>query len=369
MQTNSTAEHDYIKSGFYAARRSANTGLRSDVVTLYQGGEYWLYRYKKYTDVRLVFAPEQQVAFFGGDPDNVTYPRYDLDMALFRVYEDGKPLATKAGSQIFNLQNSLKACQGRYSGLLDKQVMDAKRKDEEGFKARVMANPARKREFGEVWDEIAAAETKARGRVKEQYFHSTNSELASLAAAAWIGGTKLADPEFRKKLIKGGEEAVAASDDPMIVLERRLDPLRREAIKWTQDNVESVEERAGEQLGKARFALPARYLEGRDKLDLSTPFDFVTTNGTIGGNSGSPVINRAGEIVGLIGRRQYRIAGGKFRLQRCDESGGCRDHERDDRGAAQALWGAKAGRRTGVCDIKVELMPPGGAPSSLQTGH
>jgi hypothetical protein len=553
LQKNSTPEHDYINNGFYAAtpeqemkspdleinvlistedvtarvqdavknaknpdqefaaRKKAiaaieeeslqKTGLRSDVITLYQGGEYWLYRYKKYTDVRLVFAPEQQAAFFGGDPDNFTYPRYDLDLALFRVYENGKPIdspnylkwnpkgaddgdlvfvtgnpgsterldtvaqlemerdflepnilkvlrnriqvlkkfsdttsehALQAGTQIFGLENSVKAIDGEHKGLLNVQIMDTKRKDEAAFKEKVMSNPELKAKYGSAWDQIAAAEKNSATRVKESYYHSTDSQIAGFAqtivqyvaeikkpdgerlngyheaqleslrfrmnspapvytdmeiaritgaleldlqelgpndpflkivlngknphdvAAALVSGTKLTDPAVRRQLMEGGEAAVAASTDPMIVLARKLDPMRRERIKWYEDNVESVEQRSGEQLGKARFAvygkstypdatftlrlsygqvkgypmngtiappkttfyglygraadfdykgpfvLPKHELEGRKKVDLSTPLNFVTTNDIIGGNSGSPVVDRYGQIVGLI---------------------------------------------------------------------
>jgi hypothetical protein len=99
-RVNAAVTNEADPAAAFAARRKiiagieneslAQTGLRSDVVTLWQGGAYHLYRYKRYTDVRLVFAPEQQMAFYGGDPDNFEFPRYDLDICLFRAYENGR---------------------------------------------------------------------------------------------------------------------------------------------------------------------------------------------------------------------------------------------------------------------------------------
>ena len=102
---NAAVPKDADPAAAFAARRKIiaevekesldRTGMRSDVVTLWQGGAYHLYRFKRYTDVRLVFAPEQQIAFFGGDVDNFEFPRFDLDVAFFRAYENDKPAKVK----------------------------------------------------------------------------------------------------------------------------------------------------------------------------------------------------------------------------------------------------------------------------------
>ena len=477
------------------------TSLRSEVVSLYSGGEYWLYRFKKYTDVRLVFAPEEQIAFFGGDPDNFTYPRYNLDVTFLRAYENNRPARTehyfkwsaagpkegefvvlsgnpgstsrlltmsqikyqrdvgnplqmrvwtsrrdalaryaktgeeaarRASSARRSLENSIKRLVGQQEGLQNARMFAKKEAEERALREAVARRPEWQRDYAPAWERIEAAYAQLPAMSKRLAFSTlTPSRLGSLAStfvryaeetrkpnqqrydefrdtkleslrftmlspapvyadmeeavlAAWlaeaqdalgaddpfvkaalnnstpaavaksvVAGTKLADVAFRKSLLEGGPEAIAKSDDPLLALARRVEPVIRELRAWQEEKIQSVEASAGQQLAQARFAvygksvypdatfslrlsygtvagyeedttlvpyrttfyglydraagfderppynLPARWRGGRDRLDLATPFNFVYTADTIGGNSGSPVINRGAEIVGL----------------------------------------------------------------------
>ncbi len=492
---------------------SEKTGLKADIVVFYNGSEYWLYLYKKYTDVRLVMAPEVQAAFFGGDPDNFTFPRHDLDITFFRAYEGGKPANTaqflkwktagakegdlvfvsghpgstnrlqtyaqteyqrdvayparlkslarsldllrkysargpeqarQAAGSIFGMENGRKASEGEYQGLLDKTLMAKKLQEDNDLRGRVNANPEWKKAYGWAWDTIATVLDRQkltsrqgtyrtiRGRLfqmalqivqsaeelkkpngdrqapyqeanlpglKFRLFSPApvypeleefqvadglaeaienigaddpflkdvlNGRTPEVAARELVAGTHMADVQARKQLFEGGEAAIGASTDPMIVLARKLAPTLTETRKWNEKYVAGPTASAGEAIGKARFAvygksvnpdatftlrlsygtikgypmngtqappmttlyglydralsfgnkgawsLPARFVEGESKLKLSTPLNFVSTCDIIGGNSGSPVVDRDGAFVGLIFDGNIESLPGRF---------------------------------------------------------
>jgi hypothetical protein len=489
-------------------KRCANTtGLRCDVVTLYSGEVYDLYQYKKYTDVRLVFAPEFDSAFFGGDPDNFTYPRYDLDITFFRVYENDKPAhldhylqwsragvkdgelifvsghpgstgrlrtvsqlaflrdvdypsrlqryarriavlqqfgaesaenARIANEDIFSYQNSQKAITGYLGGLTDKELMEGKMADEQRLRTEVSANAKMEAEIDNPWAAIthamdvhkeiypqmtyiegrglrpfasdltniarhlvraAVEKTKPNGERLREYRDSAlpsleqqlfspaptyksleivllaenlreakgalgtsnsvvqkmlNGKTPEEAAKNLIEGTRLDDVAVRKEVYQGGEAAITASTDPLIVFMRSIDADARAIRKRYDDEVDSVERTEGTKIARARFSahgfteppdatftlrlsygavkgytengkpipyatnmggayqhaaehgdkppyqLPENWMTAKSRLNLSTPLNFVSTADIIGGNSGSPTINKAGEVVGII---------------------------------------------------------------------
>jgi len=554
----STPEKDYVKNGFYAATREqelkvpgvellvlqsiedvtpkvnaavkagmsaadaftarraamtaiekesqAATGLRSEAVTLYQGALYHLYRYKVYSDVRLVFAPEYQTAFYGGDPDNFTYPRFCLDMSVFRLYENGRPARTgdhylkiatagskegdlvftsghpgatqrlntvahleylrdtglpttiktlerrhallrkyaaqgaeqarQAQQELFGIENSLKSIRGQLRGLQDKDLMAKKTAAEKRLRDAIAGDPARQQAYGDAWDAVARARQAAKQYDLERNFTEgavgLNTQLfgtartivrlvaesgkpdadrlpefaearrpvidrglftarplypayeeAKLAdslafmqeelgeaspivkkilgdktpevrAAELLDRTRLGDIATRKQLVAGGQAAVDASTDPLIVLAKAIDPESRAIRKKVEDDVTSVERASYAKIAQAVFAidgpraypdatstlrlsygavksyvengqriapyttfaglyeraaqhkeqppydLAPRWVEKKAALDLATPLNVVTTNDIVGGNSGSSVVNTKGELVGLV---------------------------------------------------------------------
>jgi hypothetical protein len=488
--------------------------VRCEVVNLYQGGLQHLYRYDRFQDVRLAFAPEFDIGFFGGDPDNFNFPRYNLDMALLRVYDDGKPArithhfrmdpkgadegelvmvtghpgstqrlltvaqlettreldmpfrlalarelrgyltrygeedaeqARIAQTDLFSVENSIKARTGMFQTLQDPKLLSEKREEEAAARAWLAADPARAAEYGDPWQAIAAAQvtwrnlylryqmielmrgfasdyagfarTLVRGTAEkakpnpERLSEFSDAALPSVEAQlfstapmypayeqallTWsltklrevlgadhpsvrevlgkdspavvaeraVKGTRLGDVDFRRELWAGGVEAVAASDDPMIALMRGIEPTAYALRKQYDAEVDAVVSREQEKLARMRFArfgtsvypdatftlrlshgvirgweeqgepvppfttlaglfsraseyapfaLPPRWIEGRAKLDLDTRFNQVSTNDIIGGNSGSPLIDRDAKVVGLVFDGNIRSLGGAF---------------------------------------------------------
>lgn len=484
---------------------------RCDLVNLYHGGRYHLYRYHRFQDARLVFVPEKDIAFFGGDPDNFNFPRYDLDMALLRVYEDGKPAAIKdffgvAGggaavgelvfvtghpggtnrqltlaeltterdldvtdrlinlaeirgllteygktspeaarvstTDLFAVENGYKALKGRLKALQDPTLWQAKRQEEERLREWVSKND---REQGDYWEEIVRAQdtwrqiaTEFNSIERSQGFRSRYFTLARILvrgadqraipnterfaeysesalprqeqllfssapiypdyerakltwsltklreslgvddervkrvlgtmspaqlAARLVAGTRLADVGYRRQLWAGGQAAIAASDDPMVVLARLVEAYALSVRKRHEVEVEAVVRKNTERISAARFAmsgtatypdatftlrlsygdvrgwkegareigsftdfaglyaratgvepfaLPDSWLKARGKLAAGQPFNFVTTNDIIGGNSGSPVISSRREVVGLIFDGNLPSLGGDY---------------------------------------------------------
>jgi hypothetical protein len=261
------------------------TGLRSDVITLYQGGQYHLYRYKRYTDIRLVFAPEQQAAFFGGDPDNFEYPRYDMDICIFRVYENGQPVhpdhflkwsvsGPKDGELVFVSGNP-----GRTERLFTVAQLEL---------LRDLAYPAadvdlkRRDALLTAWS--ARSDENLR-RAKEDIFFIRNSRklydglISGLQDPKFIGMKKDAEASLRYKLSQkaDGDEALQAFDRIEVaegaiariyVRERMLEAGRG----FTSESFDIAREllRAGDEVPKPNGQrLPEYGEQKKDSLELS----------------------------------------------------------------------------------------------------
>ncbi len=216
-----------------------NTGLRSDVVELYQGGEYWLYRYQKYTDMRLVMAPELQAAFYGGDPDNFTYPRFALDFAFFRVYENGKPVRPEHHLEWSNsgaADGELVFVTG-HPGHTDRLLTLAQLQSERDFGLPLFLEVARKKRQ-DFYDYAALGQEPAR-RVKDRIFSVENGlkavggEHEGLVEASLIKSKGAAEAALRKSVPATNDTKIkeaSSSWDKIAAAQKKYDGRRRQMM-------------------------------------------------------------------------------------------------------------------------------------------
>lgn len=346
----------------------------ADPVQLYDGNQFRIHVYHVYDDVRVVFAPEKQVAFFGGDPDNFTYPRYDLDCAFFRVYEDDKPIDSSKFCFKWNAAGAatdelvfVSGHPGSTERLLTHAEMEFLRD------VRVPQQVAAYTQMREDLAKRMAKSERAAFELRDQYFGVANSlkaiegHLAGLRDAEMMAKMKARDDELMEKsgkpevkaafaaIAKGyadyravidqskgitdeGEEKKArtAMQAHRRKLDREIVPPAKAVINQARFDVygtamypdatftlrlaygtvkgyeagttmvppkttfNGLFERNAAFDNQPPFDLPKHWIEKKGKLNLDTPYNFVCTCDIIGGNSGSPILNRNAEVVGLV---------------------------------------------------------------------
>lgn len=335
-----------------------------EVKSLYQGGNYQLYSYKIYDDIRLVAVPHLQIAKFGGDPDNFTYPRFSLDFALLRAWENDQPANTEAHylevrgegpgdgetvfvsgnpgstgrlktmaqieflrdvelprilqiiasrtegiqrrmdaasdderptlqSEMLSMENARKAYTGYLDGLLNEEVVAVKQKAEDDIRAVVEADEALKTQFGDLWDRMAEAQN-----MKRRGFEERNQAMLTEGSSR--------ETILEKKLGEAFFAAYGFSIPPDATFSLRLSDGRVEGFPMNGTiapyftSLYGLFARWTEFGGEDPFDLPQAWIDAESELDLSTPFCHVSTCDIIGGNSGSPIVDAEGRLVGLV---------------------------------------------------------------------
>jgi len=347
--------------------------LKHQIIPLYQGGNYQLYSFKVYDDLRIVCAPHGQSAHFGGDPDNFCFPRWGLDFTFLRAYENGQPadtskncfawktdgakegdlvfvtgnpgrtgrlqtlaqcefwrdhawptrLATvhkqlddlnaqakqspeaekKLRAQILSIENSRKAFQGYLDGLRNPRIMAIKQKAESELRAAVGKSEALQQKYGDAWDKVAELQ---------------KAKVAALGDAKASKALTDAEAVQNKRIGEACFAVYGTSIPPDATMSLRLSdgvvkgfPMNGTIAPYFT-SLYGLFARHHEFSGVHPFDMPKAWLDAEKKLDLKTPFNFVATCDIIGGNSGSPMIDKDQNVVGLIFDGNIEMLGNNY---------------------------------------------------------